>query len=563
MRNSVTDAEAKYSVAVRDLVAAPTAPIDAHSRASGRGAMSNARRRLELIIELERALANDAKKVVRVASSAHILAGCGEVLQVSQGNKQEYDKSRPADAIPVFVSHSWMESRWEKALALATHLHLWPAFALSVACLLGASVAVVATSRAEVCAASGTAAWLGDVARAATVPVVPGVAFVACVVWGSNLPAIATDCFLDKLCIHQADAALKQQAIDSLDIFLRFSRRLLVLWSPGYLNRLWCTYELATFVKLHPDGASRVDFVPSWMPRFIIGMHVMLVIMMPFLPLLVTGPIFAHSAVALGPYWAYVCPLFFIGILPVMLIGTAILYLKVKEHTEMLSTLRSFRVADAACHDPADVAFLHGLIELMWSSSADDADGLGQFERFVRHELAHQLEAALGARTRLPYGIALVSFLPLLSICVALALVCDANMLRLWGFAPVTPHSGFGPWALRWLTYGVELWGFANPIATVLTQVALARGVDAGWGAGACIAAGTLVYAVVLYPLIALIVATVMYRPGEQGALPELGVELVCFALMAAATAACWNPPRCLRWLVDGGASSSPGLALI
>ena len=133
MRNSVADAEAKYSVAVSDLLAAPTAPIDAHSRASGRGAMSNARRRLELIIELERALANDAKKVVRVASSAHILAGWGEVLQLSRGNQQEYDKSRPTDAIPVFVSHSWMESRWKKALALATYLHLRPAFALSAA----------------------------------------------------------------------------------------------------------------------------------------------------------------------------------------------------------------------------------------------------------------------------------------------------------------------------------------------------------------------------------------------------------------------------------------------
>ena len=86
MRNSVADAEAKYSVAVRDLLAAPTAPIDAHSRASGRGAMSNARRRLELIIELERALAKDAKKVVRVASSAHILAGWGTLRAASGGS---------------------------------------------------------------------------------------------------------------------------------------------------------------------------------------------------------------------------------------------------------------------------------------------------------------------------------------------------------------------------------------------------------------------------------------------------------------------------------------------
>ena len=90
-----------------------------------------------------------------------------------------------------------------------------------------------------------------------------------------------------------------------MDIFLRFSRRLLVLWSPEYLTRLWCVYELATFVKLHPDGASRIDFMPSWMPTFILFMSTMLSVLMPFGPILLTGPIYALSSTWLGPYWCY------------------------------------------------------------------------------------------------------------------------------------------------------------------------------------------------------------------------------------------------------------------
>ena len=31
-------------------------------------------------------------------------------------------------------------------------------------------------------------------------------------------------------------------------------------------NRLWCVYELATFLKIHPDGPSRIDFMPNWLP---------------------------------------------------------------------------------------------------------------------------------------------------------------------------------------------------------------------------------------------------------------------------------------------------------
>lgn len=56
--------------------------------------------------------------------------------------------------------------------------------------------------------------------------------------------------FLDKLCIAQSPelADLKAKGILGLAAFMKHSKRLVVLWSPRYFQRLWCSYEIATFL---------------------------------------------------------------------------------------------------------------------------------------------------------------------------------------------------------------------------------------------------------------------------------------------------------------------------
>eukprot|EP00929_Paragymnodinium_shiwhaense_P103631 TRINITY_DN67257_c0_g1_i3.p1 TRINITY_DN67257_c0_g1~~TRINITY_DN67257_c0_g1_i3.p1 ORF type:complete len:467 (-),score=15.67 TRINITY_DN67257_c0_g1_i3:2-1375(-) len=62
--------------------------------------------------------------------------------------------------------------------------------------------------------------------------------------------------------IHQTNEEKKAAGILGLAGFLRASRRLVVVWSPRYFSRLWCTYELATWCHLHGSDVSRVCFLP-------------------------------------------------------------------------------------------------------------------------------------------------------------------------------------------------------------------------------------------------------------------------------------------------------------
>merc|ERR1719506_750582 len=51
------------------------------------------------------------------------------------------------------------------------------------------------------------------------------------------------------------------KAIKSIDDFLGCSTAMLILWDPTYFERVWCVFEVGTFLAMNPN-APAITFVP-------------------------------------------------------------------------------------------------------------------------------------------------------------------------------------------------------------------------------------------------------------------------------------------------------------
>ena len=85
------------------------------------------------------------------------------------------------------------------------------------------------------------------------------------------LPSRKSDlCFLDFVCIDQADTDRMQEGIMSISGFLSASAELRVLWSAPLLSRLWCVFEIAAYRKLNPGGKITMSPVNNEVSAFMV-----------------------------------------------------------------------------------------------------------------------------------------------------------------------------------------------------------------------------------------------------------------------------------------------------
>mmetsp|Transcript_45885 Transcript_45885/g.102893 ORF Transcript_45885/g.102893 Transcript_45885/m.102893 type:complete len:555 (+) Transcript_45885:44-1708(+) len=159
-----------------------------------------------------------------------------------------YRLSRRTEAYDAFLSHDWASSRILKFVSLLIVFNSRAAFftSLVISIIVGFLRAYGILPNQIWTVAFGHAAY-----------------FVVFFFW-QRLRAFLCGplmVFLDKLCIAQHDEGLKLKGIFSLPGFLLSSKRLVVLWSPRYFSRLWCTFEIATFLK-DPNNKRRIEFMP-------------------------------------------------------------------------------------------------------------------------------------------------------------------------------------------------------------------------------------------------------------------------------------------------------------
>mmetsp|Transcript_40874 Transcript_40874/g.94896 ORF Transcript_40874/g.94896 Transcript_40874/m.94896 type:complete len:532 (+) Transcript_40874:28-1623(+) len=180
------------------------------------------------------------------------LAGCGE----HWASPSRYDASayknrrlcRTTEKFDIFLSHDWGTSRWLKLCALVLMFNVRAAAILST--LVG-----VLTGLLRVYQILPDGKWT---------ELLPLLTFYGLLFFWQQIREILLRpliVFLDRLSIVQHDDKLKEQGILGLAGFLDRSDILAVLWSTQYFKRLWCTYELATFLR-EPGHEKSVRIMP-------------------------------------------------------------------------------------------------------------------------------------------------------------------------------------------------------------------------------------------------------------------------------------------------------------
>ncbi|CAE7729621.1 unnamed protein product [Symbiodinium sp. CCMP2592] len=331
--------------------------------------------------------------LLRGISLAKTLRNLGRLWRTSPADLKESDraslwqKSGRVERLDIFISHTWRTSGRVKSLALLLHSG-WPVILLVY--LLAAAAAVLFSvlevlplpfHRPEHFLAAEYQVARGVWVTLFTVVAMPiGLAI-------SPYLRLRADpcCFLDVACIHQADLELQRKGVYGLGGFLAASREMHILWSPPYLDRLWCVFEIAAFRKANPEGkvVVRPLFVEIQALWWLLGYHIAGCITAVWLNVdLPWGGI--SYLVASSPF-IFICHRN---------------RKHMREKRELFQHLQHFRLEDAKCRMASDREFILASIK-QWYGSEE------AFVEYVRGPLQQELLES-GADIPLSYCLLMV-----------------------------------------------------------------------------------------------------------------------------------------------------------
>ncbi|CAJ1403094.1 unnamed protein product [Effrenium voratum] len=313
--------------------------------------------------------------------------------------------SAKVESFDLFLSHTWRTWGGWKVLALSFHfgwkwmLLLW-LLAMVTSGLLSAAGLLPAVF------SYGSAAILSYEADSHFFPWVS--LSIACAMLASfvALPYLlalspATMCFFDVVSIHQTDDNMMKRGIYGLGGFLSVAQELHVLWSPPYLSRMWCIFELAAYRKANPSGQ---------------------IVMHPLFTAIVTASWMMGAAVAAG---IYSCLLPFSEGALTFVVGLAALGVfpsvhatrkHMREKHALISQLKNFDVHSTDCRLEKDREFIFSAIQ-SWYGSLD------AFNEHVRGPLREELLKDSKTELPLSYAFLICSVPSGISLDLALSLL--------------------------------------------------------------------------------------------------------------------------------------------
>uniref|UniRef100_A0A6U6UP35 Uncharacterized protein n=1 Tax=Zooxanthella nutricula TaxID=1333877 RepID=A0A6U6UP35_9DINO len=352
--------------------------------------------------QAQQVLSFDDPALFRGTRATTVMRCWGRVLGERLLNaKEHYELSECVDHVDAFLSHNWSTPRHEKFLGLAVLFNLraavYSAAVTSVLCFL--------------CTAAGLAPTIqtshaGDeYPRGYLCQVMGMIVFVATLIlWQEVGPLLGFRgpvVFLDKVCVHQLDPALKRQGIEKLAAFVRYSWSMVVFYNDSYLKKLWTVYELATYLLMDPNGLLHMQPV-SVAKTVLLGMGFVVVRRALFL--------FFWSTEVLDQVATWLSTsqeitswmLSLLAMLPQCLFMGFVTRKWAQEQASIIESVSSFSISQTLCAQEEDRRLVEGNIEIFVKHFFDIHRGMSReealrhFEEVVRTEVPNVLRSAWG-----------------------------------------------------------------------------------------------------------------------------------------------------------------------
>lgn len=361
----------------------------------------------------------DDPTLLRGTTLPQLVSGWGEHFQES-GSPDKVSlahMSREVSRLDEFMSHVWRDRRRSKILCLLLYYNGFPAAVNAIA----ASALAFALTYAGVLQPWTDQNWIHNdetitegVSHWSTVSGIP--VFLLSLMCWHHVPACLgggnnRSIFFDKFCIDQCDLERQNLGIQSLSAFIAHSDRFLMLWSPHYFTRLWCTFEVATFVHIqrsyNQDSMLRdTRHCMAFRPLYVSAITLSVMASFQFSTLAFNVASSMTALYEVPPMSAFILS----QILPGLVLSPLHMHVLKKyarTRHNLQHQLAHFEIESAVCHKDDDRTIIYSTIE-HWFGNRDN------FNTLVRTDVSKLILATLPSGFGVPINLCGYSMLPLL-----------------------------------------------------------------------------------------------------------------------------------------------------
>ena len=282
--------------------------------------------------------------------------------------------------------------------------------------------------------------------------------------------------FLDKLSISQHDETLKTKGVQSIGLFIRRSRKVMVLWSPEYFSRLWCCFEIAALLKTVEDdgrsGKSSLDKRLVMRP-VALGQVAIACLLIVYLQTFLANALYMGDVISTYGNAVYV--MIFSPFILIMMMSHSFLRHYILSRRALNMQLEQFSFEQAECSSERDRTTIKVLLDLWFSDKAMHGDSVSYFNSLVRGRVKMLCQRALGG------------LLPLWVVFPASTLFCCGTLDLLAARIAIPDEHFVANGTLAGSTRAIDSMSYAVyllSICWVMTPASLALGVKlTGFGA--------------------------------------------------------------------------------